>query len=220
MIIDTLIITFSPLLSLEEVPLFRGAVLKAMSNDADVLFHNHIDNNFRYDYPLVQYKSIGAKASILLIGEGVDMLNKLMPVCNAYLNIGHRRALMKVEKVTPMQTEIELSNPQRYRIEQWLPLNEENDYRFIRMQNDTDRLELLESILVGNILSMAKGLDIRFDAQVECRIQSLDRYHLERVKEVTMRAFDTEFICNINLPELIGIGKHVSLGYGTIKSIL
>lgn len=219
MIIDTLHINFSMLLSHEEVPFFRGAVLKALSDDTDVLFHNHIDNNFRYDYPLVQYKSVGAKASILLIDEGVDMLNKLMPVCNAYLNIGHRRALMKVEKVTPMQTEIELCGPLRYRIEQWLPLNEENDYRFMRIHSDSERIELLEHILVGNILSMAKGLNIHFNGQVECEIQILDHYHLERVKNVDMRSFDAEFICNVNLPNLVGLGRHSSLGYGTIRRL-
>lgn len=219
MIVNTLHISFSPLLSLEEVPFFRGAVLNALSDDTDVLFHNHIDNNFRYDYPLVQYKSIGAKASILLIGDGVEMINKLMPICNTYINIGHRHTMMKVEKVTPMQTEIELNKPQRYRVEQWLPLNEENDSRFLRTQSDSERFELLEHILVGNILSMAKGLDIHFDNQVECEIQRLDRYHREKVKEALMKSFDVDFLCNVNLPELIGIGKHASIGFGTIKSL-
>ncbi len=217
MIINTLTITYSPLLSLEEVPYFRGAVLKALSDDTDVLLHNHIDSNFRYEYPLVQYKSVGAKATIMLIGEGVEMLNKLMPICNTYINIGYRHSMMKVEKVSPMQIEIELIEPKRYRIEHWLPLNEENDNRFVRMQSDSDRIELLERILVGNLLSMAKGLNIHFEEQVQCEIQSLDRYHLVKVKETLMKSFDVDFICNINLPDLIGIGKHASFGYGTIK---
>ena len=219
MIVETLNITFSPLLSLEEVPLFRGAVLKALSEDTDVLFHNHIDDNFRYDYPLVQYKSVETKATIVLIGEGVKIINKLIPICNAYLNIGHRSTMMKVEKVVPMQTEIDLCEPLHYRIEQWLPLNEDNDYRFMRLHSDSERIELLRRILVGNILSMAKGLNMHFEDQVECEIKSLDRYHLERVKNVDMRSFDVDFICNVNLPDLIGIGRHSSLGFGTIRRL-
>lgn len=227
MIVDTLIITFSPLLSLEEVPLFRGAVLKALSEDTDVLFHNHIDDNFRYDYPLVQYKSVGTKATIICIGAGVDLLSKLMPICNkelmlippfdSILDLHRRRISLTVEKVTPKQSEVTLSELQHYHIEQWLPLNEENDYRFVRMHSDSERIELLEHILVGNILSMAKGLNILFDGQLECKIQRLDRYHLVMVKETLMKSFDIDFTCNVNLPELIGIGKHTSIGYGIIR---
>lgn len=219
MIIDTLHITFSPLLSLEEVPLFRGAVLKALSADSDVLLHNHIDNSFRYDYPLIQYQSIGTKASIMCIGAGVDLLSKLMPICNKELNVGRRRITLNVEKVTPQQTEIALSDPQCYHLQQWLPLNAENDSRFMKLKSDSERHELLEHILVGNILSMAKGLGIRFENQVECEIKRLDCYHLVKVKETLMKSFDVDFICNVNLPDLIGIGKHASFGYGGIKRI-
>lgn len=219
MIVDTLNITFSPLLSLEEVPLFRGAVLKALSGDSDVLLHNHIDSNFRYDYPLIQYQSIGTKASIMCVGAGVDLLSKIMPICNTELLIGRRRVTLKVEKVTPRQTDISLSEPQIYHIGHWLPFNVENDHHFMRMHNDSERIELLERILVGNILSMAKGLNIRFEEKVECEIQRLDNYHLLKVKESLMKTFDVDFICNVNLPDLIGIGKHASYGFGTIKRL-
>lgn len=219
MIIDTLHISFSPLLSLEEVPFFRGAVLKALSDDNDVLLHNHIDSNFRYDYPLIQYQSIGTKASIMCVGTGVNLLSKIMSLCNTEILIGRRRATLKVEKVTPRQTDISLSEPQIYRISHWLPLNEENDRRFMRMHNDSDRIELMERILVGNILSMAKSLNIRFEEKVECEIQRLDNFHLVKVKETPMKTFDVDFICNVNLPDLIGIGKHASIGFGTIKNL-
>lgn len=29
-------------------------------------------------------------------------------------------------------------------------------------------------------------------------------------------SFDADFQCNLNLPDYIGIGKHTSIGYGTI----
>ncbi len=216
MITNTLHISFTPLLSIEEVPYFRGAVLKALSDDSDVLLHNHIDDKYRYDYPLVQYKSIDTKASIVLIGEGVDLLPKFMRICNLHLTINHRRIMLGVDKVSPRQDDICLCEPRRYRIEQWFPLNAENDSRYMMMKTKTERMELLEHILVGNILSMAKGLGIFFDGVLECEIQSLVLHHPIRYKGIMMKAFDAEFICNVNLPELIGIGKHASLGFGTI----
>ena len=220
MIVNTLHISFSPLLSLDEVPKFRGAVLNALSGESDVLLHNHIDDNFRYDYPLVQYKSIAAKASIFCVGEGVELLGRLMNLCNSKLHIGPRPVTLQAEKVVPCQTEVALGEPQRYRIEQWLPLNSDNDTRFTSLRNDAERNDLLEHILVGNILSMAKGLGILFDGRVECEIRNLDRYRQAWVKGVTMNTFDAEFICNVNLPDLIGLGKHASFGYGTIRRLV
>ena len=35
-------------------------------------------------------------------------------------------------------------------------------------------------------------------------------------KGVKMLAFDVEFKTNLSIPDYMGIGKHVSLGYGTV----
>lgn len=40
-----------------EVPLFRGAVIAAVGQESSVLLHNHEGNNYRYAYPLIQYKT-------------------------------------------------------------------------------------------------------------------------------------------------------------------
>ena len=54
--VRTLTITYDLDIGFWEMPLFRGAVIRAMGAMADVLFHNHTDSDrLRYAYPLIQY---------------------------------------------------------------------------------------------------------------------------------------------------------------------
>lgn len=215
--VETLLLQFTPLLSLEEVPLFRGAVLKALSQDTDVLLHNHTDDNYHYACPQVQYKSIGTKAAIFCIGEGVEMMSRLMRVCNLRVNLGQRHTTLHVESVTPSECDIEIGEQHIYHLSDWLPFNEDNDAKFLRLRTDEERHALLRQILVGNILSAAKTLNLTISEQIECRIINLDRYHLQRCKNVQMRSFDVDFVCNVSLPDYLGIGKHASFGFGTLR---
>lgn len=215
--VETLLIQFSPLLSLEEVPLFRGAVLHALSQDTDVLLHNHTTDNYNYACPLVQYKSIDTKAAIFCIGEGVKMMSKLMRVCNLKVSLGHRQTPLNVEKVTPGETDIQVEQAHIYHLSDWLPLDDDNDRKFLRLRTDEDRQAFLERILVGNILSATKSLNIQITEKIECSILHLDRYHLQPWKNVKMRSFDVDFACNVTLPDYLGLGKHASFGFGNLR---
>ena len=59
--IKTLTIQFNTPLKRRELPLFRGAIIAAIST-GNILFHNHNEGStLRYAYPLIQYKRIGGK---------------------------------------------------------------------------------------------------------------------------------------------------------------
>lgn len=68
------------------------------------------------------------------------------------------------------------------------------------------------------ILSMCKGLGIYLDQKVETVITSLSPPKEVRFKNVPVISFDVTFHTNTYLPDNIGIGKHVSVGFGTIKN--
>ena len=78
-------------------------------------------------------------------------------------------------------------------------------------------VSMLEQILIGNILSFAKTIDLFLEEEIDCKISKIDHYHFVECKGVRMRSFDADFTCNISLPDYIGLGKHASFGYGTIK---
>ena len=71
--IKTLLIQFDNPIESEEIKFFRAAVISSLQ-EKDVLFHNHVEEGYRYAYPLIQYKRTHGKAAIFCIGEGVDAI--------------------------------------------------------------------------------------------------------------------------------------------------
>jgi predicted nucleotidyltransferase len=101
----------------------------------------------------------------------------------------------------------------------WLPLNEANYARY-QAGRLVERKRLLERILIGNILSMSKGLGYVVTEKIE--ISRLDVYPVRtpvRLKGVEMTGFKGTFAVNFELPDLIGLGKSVSRGFGTVRRI-
>ena len=63
--VKSLIVKFENELSQKAIPMFRGAVIAADNNLDDILFHSHDDDELRYAYPLIQYKTINGRAAII-----------------------------------------------------------------------------------------------------------------------------------------------------------
>lgn len=212
-----LIVRFNNEIGRDEIPLFRGAVISAMEN-TDVLFHNHNgDKALRYAYPLIQYKRINRKASIVCIGDGTSVIGQLFSSDNFDVYLGKRKMKLEVESIKANSFLIQLWNDEfEYHINHWLPLNQENYNKYLVMDSVVEKCAMLESLLTGNILSFAKGLGIFFDQKVQCKITSINEPYLITYKGVKMMGFDSEFKTNVSLPDYIGLGKGVSLGMGTV----
>jgi hypothetical protein len=200
----------------EEVPLFRGAIVNAME-DANLLFHNHEeDGRLRYAYPLIQYKRINQKAAIVCLGEGTEAIGQFFSSCNFDLKLGERLVKLEVETVNAHQHLVQIWDSEfTYHIRRWLPLNQDNYAAYCKEESLAAKYALLERLLTANILSFAKGLGIRFEKHVVCRITAIDDPHTVMYKGVKLISFDAEFKTNVSLPDYVGLGKGVSLGCGT-----
>ena len=212
-----LTVRFANGIAREEVPLFRGAVINSMEG-AGILFHNHAgDDKLRYAYPLIQYKRINQKAAIVCIGEGTEAIGEFFAASNFDVTLGDRAISLEVEQVKASHTLVQVWDSQfAYHLRRWLPLNEDNYAKYNALDSLAERYAMLERLLTGNILSFAKGVGIHFDKQVQCRITAADEPRLTRYKGVKMMSFDVEFKSNVSLPDYVGLGKGVSLGYGTV----
>ncbi|WP_368109308.1 CRISPR-associated endonuclease Cas6 [Bacteroides salyersiae] len=215
-----LIITFKNRISNEEIPLFRGAIINNFGNSISELFHNHQNEKLRYAYPLIQYKRINGNAAILGIDEGADVLEQLT-VCNNFIcQLGCRRVKMEINSVKSEQIFISLSdNPQRYCIQKWLPLNSENYQKYLKVEGLAERIEMLNKILIGNILSFTKGINIHIHSPLTCKLTKLEDSIPVSYKGVELKSFNAEFQANIILPDFIGLGKSSSINNGTINHI-
>ena len=215
--IRTLTIRFGNEIQQFEVPLLRGCILKAVGDEADVLFHNHQGNNFRYSFPLVQYKRVGKKACIVCIQEGADVIGQFFSSSKFNFQLGERYLEMQIETLMPRKTTVQVwDSTFHYNLRRWLPLNSENYAAYMKAESLSEKVVLLEHILVGNILSMAKGLGINFDKTVTCSITRVSEPRCTKVKETRLMMFDVKFKSNVSLPDLIGIGKHASIGFGIV----
>jgi len=216
--IKILVIRFKNPLQRKEIAYFRGAVIHAIEDkNTDILFHNHTEKQFRYSYPLIQYKRINKKAAIVCIQEGTEAIGQLFSSCNFTFDIGKQKTEMEVESMIANQPPLQVWDSKfKYRLRNWLPLSQESYQKYKMLNGLIEKVQFLEHILTGNMLSFAKGVGIYFDKQITCRILHMEEPTSSVYKEVKMLSFDLEFESNVSLPDFIGLGKGSSIGYGIV----
>lgn len=212
-----LTLRFKNKISHHELPMLRGAINETLNNKSNVLFHNHEGDGFRYSYPLIQYKRINQQAALVCINEGTEAVGLLLMQGNFVCRLGEREVEMEISGVKAGQIVMQAwDSTFGYYLRKWLPLNQDNYEEFQKLEGIAEKCSFLERILIGNILSMGKGLGVHFDREVTCTITHLSEPRLMKLKNVKMMAFDIEFKSNVSLPEYFGLGKGASLGFGMV----
>ena len=134
------------------------------------------------------------------------------------IRIGRSERPLLVDSVKINQFEIEVRESYSYySIKNWLPLNEINIKKFASLEGIVERSEFLERMLIGNILSMAKGLDWTVDKPIEVKLQNIRSQKMVGFKGQKLMTFEVDFKTNVFLPYDIGLGKSASMGYGTLS---
>lgn len=219
--LNVLIVQFANPIDREEIPFFRGAIVNVVQDKGAVFFHNHTEEGLVYRYPLIQYKRIRQKAAIVCVGDGTEAIGQFFSSCDFNLNIGNRPLALEVESIKPNKVLVQVWDSMFcYTIRKWLPFNKENYEQYTKLDSLAEKYALLERLLVGNILSFAKGVGIRFDKQVECRITDVSEPMSIMHKGVNLMGFDVAFKTNVSLPDYIGLGKGVSVGKGMVKRMI
>lgn len=214
--IHTLSFGFS--LPADHISAFRGAIIKAMGDDAHPLMHNHEENGLRFAYPLVQYKLVDGRPTILAIGDvGEYLCRHFAEVEQLTLTIRGKEYVCGCPEMACTDYEPYFEEaPKYYAITRYLPLTDENFAEYYSLMALTDKICLLEKICVGNILSFLKGLDYHADDQIAVAITQIDRQYTIFYKGVNFTAFDMHFVTNALLPDGIGLGKSSSMGMGIV----
>lgn len=183
------------------------------------ILHNHFsESNILYSYPLVQFQVINGEASILGIEEGATLLKKL---ASEIIELKLSDSYYKVEEQILNEKEYNVGTSRKELHYQfctpWLALNTKNHPKYKAMQSWKDRKLFLNNILVGNILSMSKGLGIIVDRKIYAK--SILNPGSVRFKSIDMLGFTGEFKVRYNIPDFFGLGKGVSQGFGTVKRV-
>lgn len=212
--ISTLILTSDKLIPNNPEKL-RGSIASKHLNNP--LFHQHLQNSkLAYRYPLIHYLILRGKAIIFGLQAGADEVSKLFSELDA-ITIGtekypilDKRLNIKTHIFTVTDTQ-----KQYYFVTPWLALNNTNYVKYKDM-SWTARKQLLSRILIGNILSATKGLEIKIGKKIFVEIQYLKPVNCT-IKGNSLIGFYGQFRINFNLPPLFSIGKLVSRGFGVIS---
>ena len=182
-----------------------------------VLIHHHLNNKLLYKSPLIQYKILNGKPFVLGVNEGADILQRIHADID-YLKIGYKEYQIKEKKIVFKTDDFgSINNSNNYFfITPWLALNEENYRRYVAI-DPRKKKQLLSKILIGNILSMSKGLGYTVTDELKADVNV--REVTTRLKGVPMIGFMGKFSVNFEIPDYLGIGKSVSRGFGTVKKI-
>lgn len=216
-------VVFNISLKQSELRKFRGAIINAAGTD-NTLFHNHVGVGYNYKYPLIQYRIIGGKAAVVCLNEGIEQVHSLFAsgFIGRELFIGvENKGVIMIESIRQNEFSLcVLETPVKYHISRWLPLNQRNYMLWKSLENEEDRILKLNSILVGNIISLAKGVGWQIDYKIECSIDINSIITRPIIyKEQRLISFSLDFTTNLFLPNGLGVGKGVSSNLGVILHI-
>jgi hypothetical protein len=179
------------------------------------LLHNHYaDGTSRYAYPLVQYKVIDKIPLLVGFKEGADLLVSLFLKIKE-IDIDGTIYPVLAKNISQKQFDLTV-NEQLYNYvfkTFWMALNQENYQKYKKM-TEAEKRSFLNRQLQNNILSFYKGLDFRTGGRVMATTKMNEKK--TKFKNNAMLVFSGEFTCNAALPDLAGIGKAVSRGFGSI----
>jgi len=182
------------------------------------ILHHHIEEaSYLYTYPRIQYKQIEGTAIVVGIEEGVDVLKKISDDLTE-LELGKSRYKVHSVQMTQMNAEFgPCGENNHYKfLTHWLALNPANYERYKGISDWREKKEFLNGILVGNLLSMCKSLDLVVDRKLYVHSR-LDDEQVE-YKGIQVIGFTGEFRVNFRIPDFFGLGKGVSQGFGVVKT--
>jgi hypothetical protein len=181
------------------------------------LLHNHDQDKFIYRYPLVQYKVTDNIPMMIGINEAANIVAKIGIDDDEFILDNKKydsfqKQIIKSELefgTTDDYVEYEFTSP-------WIALNQMNINKY-KKYNNVEKEEMLKKIIIGNIISLSKGLNYTVDKKISTWINFYEiKVMLKGIKHI---AFKGNFKVNFNIPDYLGIGKSVSRGFGTIKRV-
>ncbi len=185
--------------------------------DRDALHGHGQDGRSLYRLPPVRYLG-GKEPRIVAVGQGIEQLQEIYHSLGTQLRVRGRVFRVIATELTEKTVDFGLDDTlYEYKtVTPWLALNQEKYHRYIRMGVAAERRALLESVFVGNLLALSKGLGYTVEGRIMAKIHQWSEQDVT-VKDVPVLGFRARITTNFILPVELGIGKHAALGFGRFK---
>ena len=236
--LHTLQVKFTHRLSTGKIPLFRGAIAEAADWEND-LFHNHgklevmapgeigggvavlerkvstLKEKYLCRYPLIQYRVLEGRATLFGINEGRKAIRSWLLQAEDELEIGGKQIPLLIENMQERKHTLSmLPQPRLYRLMDYVPFNSENYQKWQNAEDLHERIDLVERILAGNIITFAHHLDWRLPERLEVKLMAIREMKTITVHGTKRIAFNLIYKANIDLPPGIALGRSVAFGFG------
>ncbi len=179
-------------------------------------FHNHLEKNFNYSYPSIQYKSIEGQFHILAFGSAIQLIYQILPEMQEFII---DESIVKIDEISIKKEKIDIAVTNDFHVYKFISpyfaFNQENYRKFKELESLKEKNQMINKILIGNILSALKGFGIWVDEKIYADFY-MDKIKTIHFKGVNVIGIEGEFATNINFPDYIGLGKGISRGNGVI----
>lgn len=219
---------FDLYLEQEDLSAFRGALAERVGREHE-WFHNHNNHDaqgprYHYRYPLIQYKLQQGRPLLVCIGQGVDAARIFFELDDWTIQLRGEPISLKLHELRLKQYPLEAVSLEEgliysYRLRYWQALNQENYRKYQEKRGLGEIVAFLEGILTNNLISFAKGVSWNIERHFQVRITEMYPTRFPQFKDIHPLAFNLTFDTNLLLPDSVGIGKAVGLGFGTITRI-
>ncbi|BBO89338.1 CRISPR-associated endonuclease Cas6 [Desulfosarcina ovata] len=200
----------------------RGYVGNAFKNHD--LIHNHdlTTDKVIYRYPLIQFKLIDNVPAIISITErAIKVFGEIfMQLDHIRINGCDIPVYEKNLKVDDVEFGFSNETFMYEFVSPWIGLNQKNFASYKSYKTESERNNLLRRILVGNMLSMSKYLDVYLEKEQKITVDLKLKPQQVNLKGKQMTAFKGIFKTNFMIPDYLGLGKSVSRGFGTVRRML
>jgi len=196
--------------------LLRGALASAFPEEP--LLHQHKRDGVIYRYPLIQYRWWDGNGIVIGFHEGACLLPKL-PLLEHQFQLGNSIVrIIDIETQFAQEDVKPASRLLRYRfMSPWLPLDQENFEKY-KIMSQNQRADERDRIIVGNLLTALRGLNIEFPDRLYATVQ-VYRTVTCFYKGQRLLGFMGRLLTNVLLPDDLAVGRAVSHGYGWLKRV-
>lgn len=202
----------------EELSQFRGAIIN-LTKEKNSFFHNHSETGVIYRYPKIQYKKLHGNAALFCLDEGTEAIHDFFDGFSGKIKLGLEEKILQVGQIIAKQHNIRIWDSDfEYLLANWLPLNQENYQKYNEVESYHQKMEILEGVLLGNLLTFLEGIGITPERPIKAVITRIVSEKKIKYRGTLMQAYDVDMKTNLSLPNFIGLGKGSGLGYGVVTA--
>jgi hypothetical protein len=217
MILRSFTLTLEPVNPLQfSLPEFRSALtrqlVKTPALPADAGEHTI------HRYPALHCKQVKGELKVMGIFQGARFLRQIT-YGNPELEAGDMACTI-TSRDPDIREEVFGIDGEMHTCEfltPWLALNQQYAKKFYDLSGKPARDAFMQRILLSHLNSLAKSLDYQPPEPLTCTAKV--KFMRERIDRENVIVFLGKFSTNLRIPDYLGIGQSVSLGYGTVRAV-